>query len=191
MKLSRWSRATLTAIAIAIASTSVAARAAEPPPERAEAEVPEGVGDQRLALGLELGEASGATVGYTWLDNHEVSGLFGYSLFYESLTLRTDYLYRFYRWVPARKYGVMLTFFGGAGARLGLFEPRPSFLREPRFALGARVPIGVAASMPPLPAELVATLAPGGDLIPTLRFRMEGAIGLRFYIDPRPPSAAQ
>ncbi|MFH1808157.1 MAG: hypothetical protein ABIJ09_05410 [Pseudomonadota bacterium] len=136
-----------------------------------------------VALGLELGEASGLSVGYRIRDAHQINGLVGFSPWFQSLVLRTDYAYHFLRWVPSRDYGVALSFFGGGGLRLGVFEPRPSYLRELPFAFGARAPVGVRATLPPLPVELDLTLAPGVDVAPELRFRMEGGLALRFHVD--------
>jgi hypothetical protein len=136
-----------------------------------------------LALGVEIGEGSGVSVGYLIRDRHEINGLVGYSMVLQSLVTRVDYAFHFWDWTPAPDYGVELAFYGGAGLRLGLFEPRPIFLREPKFALGARVPVGVVATLPPFPAELAINIAPGFDAIPEWRFHMEGGLSLRFRVD--------
>lgn len=136
-----------------------------------------------LTLGLELGESSGVSISYPLLADHEVGGFVGYSPYFQALAVRADYTYRFLDWVPLPGYGVNLTFFSGAGARLGLFEPRPVFSREIPFSLGARIPLGVAASVPPTPAELAVVVSPGLDVVPDVRFRLEAALALRFRVD--------
>ncbi|MBN2358437.1 MAG: hypothetical protein JXR83_03230 [Deltaproteobacteria bacterium] len=132
-----------------------------------------------LALGLEAGEASGVSAGYSWSDRHQVNALLGYSAVFESLVVRTDYVFHFWRWSSPRQYGARLSVFGGAGGRLGLFEPRPRYLRETDFALGPRLPLGVVATMPPLPFEVVLTLAPGFDALPVVRPHVEAGLALR------------
>lgn len=133
-------------------------------------------------LGLALGEASGVSLS-TQLDARQrVNALLGFSLQYPSLISQLDYNFHFFKWVPARDYGVELSFFAGAGLRLGLFETRPAYLRELPFALGARIPFGVIATLPPLPMELELNAAPGLDLSPNVRFHGEAALALRFQL---------
>ena len=95
-----------------------------------------------------------------------------------------DYLYTLYSWIPDGNYGVALSVFAGGGLRLGFFEPRPPYLRELPFAVGAHAPFGLVARMPPLPMELVLSAAPGLDISPTLRFHGDASLAIRFYLDP-------
>lgn len=135
-----------------------------------------------LALGLEVGEASGVSAGYRWGDRHQVNGLLGYSLWQQSLVVRSDYVFHFWRWAAPPRFGAQLSVFGGAGARLGLFEPRPRYLRETDFALGLRLPLGVVGTLPPLPFEVALTLAPGLDAAPVARPHFEAGIALRLLM---------
>lgn len=133
-------------------------------------------------VGLALGEASGVNLSSQLDARQRVNALLGFSLQYPSLITQLDYNFHFFKWVPAPDYGVNLSFFGGAGLRLGLFETRPVYLRELPFAIGARIPFGVVATLPPLPMELELSAAPGLDLSPNLRFHGEAALALRFQL---------
>jgi len=137
---------------------------------------------QPISLGLELGDASGVSAGYRWGDRHQVNALLGYSLVQQSLVVRSDYVFHFWRWAAPPQFGAQLSAFGGAGGRIGLFEPRPRYLREADFALGMRLPLGVVATLPPLPFEVALTLAPGIDALPVLRPHFEAGIALRLLI---------
>jgi hypothetical protein len=60
----------------------------------------------------------------------------------------------------------------GVGAYMGLSSD---------FALGARIPVGIAYHFEGAPVEIFAELAPGLALLPEISFYFGGGIGVRYY----------
>jgi hypothetical protein len=126
---------------------------------------------QDLGLGPELGQPFGVTAKYWLTSTTAVDAFMGYH-FNHNFDVHADYL-----WHSFSSFDVQsgrLPFYAGAGARMNLGGDSD---------LGVRLPFGASYLFPTDPLELFVEIAPVVKLIGGLGLDVDGAIGVRVYIN--------
>jgi hypothetical protein len=126
---------------------------------------------QDLGFGPQLGQPMGVTAKY-WLDSTlAVDGFMGYH-FNSNFDTHVDFL-----WHSFSSFNVAsgrLPFYLGAGARI---------LGGNDSQLGVRLPLGVSYLFPSQPLEAYAEVAPVIKVAPGIGIDIDGAVGVRLYIN--------
>jgi hypothetical protein len=126
---------------------------------------------QDLGLGLELGQPMGVTAKYWLTSTTAVDAFMGYH-FNHNFDAHADYL-----WHSFSSFDVQagrLPFYFGLGARTNLGNDSD---------LGMRMPLGVSYLFPTDPLELFAEIAPVVKVFGGLGVDVDGAVGIRVYIN--------
>jgi len=114
-----------------------------------------------FSFGLQLGQPTGLTVQARLLERNTFVGSVAWDFFYRSLTFAADYRFSVYT-LELVKYDTEVSFFIGAGVRVGAFEPVKPYLRELPFSAGLRLPAGASLRLRPLPMEFTLAVSPVG-----------------------------
>ena len=126
---------------------------------------------QDLGLGIQLGQPMGVTGKY-WLNSTTaVDGFMGYH-FNHNFDMHADYL-----WHSFSSFDVQsgrMPFYLGAGGRVNLGN-------DSNF--GLRLPLGVTYLLPNDPVEVYAEVAPVVRLLKNIGIDIDGAVGVRVYIN--------
>ena len=140
-----------------------------------------------FGLGLELGSPSGLNGKYFLSSSTALN--FGVGYIYDrywyddrdGLHLYLDHLW--HPFVLARAAAFQLPFYVGIGGRLWSFADR----NDDAFALGARVPLGIAFDFNNVPLDIFVQLTFVADLFlrhnDRVGVHLEGSIGIRFWFD--------
>ena len=126
---------------------------------------------QDLGLGIQLGQPMGATGKYWLSSTLAVDGFMGYH-FNSNFDTHADLL-----WHSFSSFNVSsgrLPFYIGAGGRI---------LGGDDTQFGVRLPIGVSYLAPSQPLELYAEIAPVVKIAPDIGIDIDGAVGIRVYIN--------
>lgn len=94
-----------------------------------------------------------------------------------SLTLHADYLNHNFRLIKVDKGS--LPFYYGIGARIKFGDDNKPGNDETRF--GARVPLGLTYLFENITLDLFVEIVPILDLVPETDFRLNAAVGIRFF----------
>jgi len=147
------------------------------------------VANGKFGLGLELGVPTGLNGKYFLSDDRALN--FGIGDLYDNYYYERDgihlYLdYMFHPFVLTQAEAFQLPFFIGIGARLWDFHDRSRFADD-GFALGVRVPIGLAFDFNKVPLDVFVQITFVADMFFDYRDRFgphfEGSIGLRYWFD--------
>jgi hypothetical protein len=126
---------------------------------------------QDLGLGVQLGQPMGVTGKYWLSSTLAVDGFMGYH-FNNNFDTHADLL-----WHSFSSFNVSsgrLPFYSGLGGRV--FGGNDS-------QFGLRIPIGVSYLFPSQPLEAYAEIAPVVKIAPGIGADIDGAVGLRLYIN--------
>ncbi len=138
----------------------------------------------KLGLGLILGEPTGFTVKY-WLDEeHAIDGAAAWSFWDgDGLHLHSDFLWHNFDLLEevAGGDGKLPVYFG-VGARLKFRDDAGRDHDENETIFGIRVPIGISYIFENHPVDLFAEVAPILDLAPDVEVNVNLAVGVRFYV---------
>jgi hypothetical protein len=128
---------------------------------------------QGIGIGLILGEPTGVSLKH-WIDrNTAVDGAIAWSFADEgAFHIHGDYLIHNFTLITVENG--KLPFYYGVGARIKTTSD---------VALGVRVPVGLSYIFNDQPIDLFMEIVPLLDLIPKTNFRLNAAIGGRYYID--------
>ena len=128
--------------------------------------------EQRLGLGVMLGEPTGASVKYMLNEQNALNGGIGWSsVGNNNLHLHTDYLWHNYSLLGGLSDAPLPVYYGLGG--------RVKFGGDTR--LGVRAPIGVSYMIEQLPVDVFVEAGPILDFTPGLRVSFTAAIGARFW----------
>jgi len=126
---------------------------------------------QDLGLGLQLGQPMGVTGKYWLSSTLAVDGFMGYH-FNNNFDTHADVL-----WHSFSSFNVSsgrLPFYIGIGGRV---------LGGNDSQFGLRIPIGVSYLFPSQPLEAYAEIAPIVEVAPSIGADIDGAVGIRLYIN--------
>ncbi len=137
----------------------------------------------RLGLGLILGEPTGLSVKY-WLDEeHAIDGAVAWSFWDgDGFQLHADYLWHFYDLLNAEVPTGKLPVYFGVGARLKFREDEGRGNDDNDTVFGIRVPVGLTYLFEGKPFEVFGEVAPILDLTPDVELNVSIAVGMRFYV---------
>ncbi len=126
-----------------------------------------------FGVGIIIGEPTGLSFksfisGTTAIDG---AAAWSFSDHHSAFHLHVDYLVHSYDLINVQKG--RLPFYFGIGARVKAAD-------DAQF--GVRIPVGLSYEFQSFPSDIFLELAPIMDLAPATKFRMNGAIGIRFYI---------
>ncbi|MCF8379418.1 MAG: hypothetical protein K9H49_07565 [Bacteroidales bacterium] len=131
--------------------------------------------EERLGLGIVVGEPTGISVKYWTGSTIALDGALAWSFNHDgSLYLHGDFLVHDFELIDIMS-GRMPVYYG-FGAKLILKD-------DPLF--GGHVPIGLAYMLEDTPLDVFIEIRPGINLFPSTRFDISGGIGVRFYVDHR------
>jgi hypothetical protein len=146
----------------------------------------------KFGLGLELGAPFGLNGKYFLSDDRALN--FGIGAVYDSyyydnrhgLHLYMDYL--FHPFVITNNPTFQLPFYVGIGGRLWDFDDRRDRIDDTGFALGVRVPVGIAFDFNKVPLDVFIQLTFVADVFFQYagdRFgpHFEGSVGIRYWFD--------
>lgn len=146
------------------------------------------VANGKFGLGLELGAPFGINGKYFLTDDTALN--FGIGDLYDGYYRDDDglHLYIDHLWHPfsiTNQPAFQMPFFVGVGARIWDFNDRND--RDDGFALGVRVPVGIAMDFNKVPLDIWFQLTFVADLLFDYRDRfgphLEGSIGIRYWFD--------
>ncbi len=126
---------------------------------------------QDLGVGVELGQPMGVTAKYWLSSTTAVDGFMGYH-FNSNFDMHADYL-----WHTFSSFDVQsgrMPFYLGLGGRVNLGNSSD---------FGMRLPIGLSYLFPNEALEVYAEVAPVVKLLDHIGFDMDGAVGLRLYVN--------
>jgi hypothetical protein len=151
------------------------------------------VANGKFGLGLEFGAPFGLNGKYFLSDDRALN--FGIGAVYDNYYGDNDrngvhlYLdYMFHPFVLTNQEAFQLPFFVGIGGRIWDFNDRSRF-DEDGFAVGARVPIGIAFDFNKVPLDVFIALTFVADIFADdyrddrIGFHLEGSIGIRYWFD--------
>jgi len=124
-----------------------------------------------VGVGVQLGQPMGVTGKYWLSSTSAVDGAAGYH-FNSNFDIHADYL-----WHSFSSFDVQngrLPFYFGVGGRVMLGNDSN---------LGLRLPLGVSFLTSNEPFEFYAEIAPVIQLVTSLGFDMDGAVGIRVYLN--------
>ena len=126
-----------------------------------------------FGFGIILGEPTGISAKH-WIDrNTAVDGAIAWSYVDGgAFHIHGDYLLHNFSLISVEKG--KLPFYYGIGARIKTLDD---------VTLGVRVPLGLSYIFSDVPVDLFVELAPLLDLIPKTNFRINAAVGGRFYFE--------
>jgi Protein of unknown function (DUF3996) len=146
------------------------------------------VSNGKFGLGLELGAPTGINGKVFLSDDRALNfGVGGQYYVYdrEGLHLYMDYL--FHPFVLTTNEDFQLPFFVGIGARIWDFRDRGNGRDDDGFALGVRVPIGLAFDFNKVPLDVFVQLTFVVDAFFGYRDNFgphfEGSVGIRYWFD--------
>ncbi len=151
------------------------------------------VANGKFGLGLELGAPFGLNGKYFLSDDRALNFGIGdvYDHYYsdfnrDGINLYMDYL--FHPFVIANEPAFQLPFYVGIGARLWDFNDHSNrFADDNGFALGLRVPVGLAFDFNKVPLDVFVQVTFVADLFFGYRDNfgphLEGSIGIRYWFD--------
>lgn len=140
-----------------------------------------------LGLGIVLGDPTGLTLkGWLGSDN-AISGHLAYDFDAEALGLYVDYHFVFDAF-NIRSSTIDLPLYVGIGGKLFAWDDNCDEERnrgrcndDSDFALGVRIPVGLALLLKKAPLEFFAELAVGLRVFPSTDGDIDAALGARFY----------
>jgi hypothetical protein len=124
-----------------------------------------------LGIGVQLGQPMGVTGKYWLSSTSAIDGFMGYH-FNSNFDIHADYL-----WHTFSSFNVSdgrMPFYFGLGGRV--FGGNDS-------QFGIRIPFGVSYLFPSQPLEAYAELAPVVKIAPGIGADIDGAVGLRYYLN--------
>jgi len=126
-----------------------------------------------FGFGIILGEPTGISAKH-WIDrNTAVDGAIAWAFVDGgAFHIHGDYLLHNFSLISVEKG--KLPFYYGIGARIKTLDA---------VTLGVRVPLGLSYIFSDVPVDLFVELAPLLDLIPKTNFRINAAVGGRFYFE--------
>jgi hypothetical protein len=137
----------------------------------------------KLGLGVILGEPTGFSVKY-WLDEeHAIDGAAAWSFWDgDGFQLQGDYLWHNFDLLenPGGVNGKLPVYFG-VGARLK-FRDGEGRHDDDDTVFGIRAPFGISYLFDGEPFDLFAEVAPILDLAPDVELNVSLAVGMRFYV---------
>jgi hypothetical protein len=137
----------------------------------------------KLGIGLIVGEPTGLSVKY-WLDDeHAVDGGAAWSFWDgDGFELHSDFLWHNFDLLDeAGGMEGKLPVYYGVGARLK-FRDDDGRHDDDETVFGIRAPLGISYIFDGKPFDLFAEIAPILDLAPDVELNVSLAVGLRFYI---------
>lgn len=133
-----------------------------------------------LGLGIEAGDPSGLSLKYFLGEKTAVDAGLGFSLNHNWFRAHVDYLFHF----PQRWGGGDWRPYVGVGGRIAAWDRGRRddwYDDDDEFALGARIPVGLAWHPDQVPIDVFAEVVPGLWVIPGTFFAADFAIGARFF----------
>jgi len=133
---------------------------------------PAAAADNRLALGIMVGEPTGISGKYWLGPDRAIDGGASWSVSHDNaFDLHADYLFHDFGWFETGSGYLPLYY--GVGGRL---------LMDDRNRLGVRVPVGLSYLTDTRRVEFFMEAAPIVDLVPDTEFEMGGGLGVRFLL---------
>jgi len=135
-----------------------------------------------FGLGIMLGDPSGLAFKYHLGGQNAVDGGLGFSVRHDWLHLHVDYLYHFPQtwggasFLPYVGIGGKLAIWDGRNGRSGYYDDD-----DDDFALGVRVPLGIAWEPKSAPIDLFVEIVPALWVLPGTNIDFDFALGGRFY----------
>lgn len=133
-----------------------------------------------FGLGVELGDPSGLSFKYFLGGETAVDGHLGFSLRHDWFRAHVDYLFHF----PQRWGGGHWLPYVGIGGKLAVWDHHRGndwYDDDDEFALGARVPLGIAWHPRNAPIDVFGEVVPGLWILPGTDLDFDFSIGVRFY----------
>ena len=138
----------------------------------------------KLGIGLILGEPTGLSVKY-WLDEeHAVDGAAAWSFWDgDGFQLQGDFLWHNFDLLddPGGVDGKLPVYYG-VGARLKFRDDEGRRDNDGDTVFGIRVPLGLSYLFDDKPFDLLAEIAPILDLAPDVELNVSLAVGMHFYV---------
>ena len=137
----------------------------------------------RLGIGLIVGEPTGLSVKY-WLDEeHAIDGAAAWSFWDEDgFQLHADYLWHNFDLLGSAAACDTLPVYYGVGARLKFWDDNGKHDDDGHTAFGIRVPVGISYLFDNAPFDVFAEIVPILDFAPDIDLDLNIAVGLRFYV---------
>ncbi len=138
----------------------------------------------KLGLGLILGEPTGLSVKY-WLDDKSaIDGAAAWSFWDEDgFQLHADYLWHNFEWLQSAVDSGKLPVYFGGGVRLKFQEDNGRHDDDDGDTVfGIRAPVGISYLFEDKPFDVFAEIAPILDLAPDVELSLSLAVGLRYYV---------
>lgn len=124
-----------------------------------------------FGLGVVFGEPTGLSAKMWTSDRTAIDAAVAWSFVGTGwLHMHADFLIHNFDLISVSEGSLPVYF--GIGAYMGLSSD---------FALGARIPVGIAYHFEGAPVEIFAEIAPGLALLPEISFYFGGGIGVRYY----------
>ncbi len=130
-----------------------------------------------FGIGFMVGEPTGLSIKQWITEQTAITGGIGWSFYRkESLHVHADHIWHVFKMLPPEEVPEVDAFFSpyfGIGVR--------GRLRSGESRAGIRVPGGVSYVPPRVPLEVFFEIAPIMDVAPATKFRMNAAVGARFF----------
>jgi len=140
--------------------------------------------DNKLGLGLIVGEPTGLSVKY-WLDDeHAVDGTAAWSFWDgDGFQLHSDFLWHNFDLLddPGGLDGKLPVYYG-VGARLTFRDDEGRHEDTDHTVFGIRAPLGLSYLFDGKPFDVFLEIAPILDLTPDVELNFSIALGMRFYL---------
>jgi hypothetical protein len=145
--------------------------------------------NKTFGLGLELGEPTGIVGKYFFSADHAidfgVGDIYNYSSRY-GLHIYADYL--FHPVTLATTEDFELPFYIGVGGRFWDFEDRSTNPRDTAFAVGVRVPVGIAMDFNTVPLDIFLQVVPvldfySGYAAHSVYLDFDVSLGIRYWFN--------
>ena len=138
--------------------------------------VPESRAQNELGIGVILGEPTGLSA-KQWLSaEHAIDAAVAWSFSNDTrIQVHGDYLYHRVHFFNADEYEGRIPFYFGIGGR--------AIFGEDDNTIGARFPLGIGKTLDNAPVELFLEIVPILDVAPDTDFDLNGAIGVRYYLN--------
>lgn len=152
----------------------------------AAAAVPAAYAEDRLAVGIVVGEPTGVTV-KKWLNSRVAINTAAAWSFSDndSFQFHADYLIHDYTITRHPRLGGKMPVYYGVGARVKLEEEDNNNIgrNNDDTLIGVRIPVGVTYLLPDRPLDIFAEFVPILDIAPDTELDLNAAIGVRYYFD--------
>ena len=126
-----------------------------------------------FGLGIIVGEPTGISLKSWMRESTALDGAIGWSTRHRDfLYVHGDYLVHNFAWLEVETG--KLPFYYGVGGRIKL--------RDDDSTVGVRIPVGLAYLFAKVPLDVFFELVPSLDLVPDTAFRLDGAIGIRYFL---------